>query len=154
MEISIIRNGKNVWNYESKSIKNNVRMLSFAPLLVAIPNLTTPDANVEWLDKQLPTPTNWTDDIRTVADFCRSIKEFIEKVIWCLANPFDALFKFMIWIEPMLLLICILTSTVGFILYAVKINKFLGKTTSEYIKNPVIFYLLFKIVLYALGLAI
>lgn len=114
--------------------------------------------NTQWLDNNLPSTPQIqipdSNDLKAIADFCRTVKEFIEGVIWCLANPFTALFKFMVWIEPILLIICLVVASTGVLVYLLKMDKFLGKTPSQLTKNPILFYLLFKIILYSLSLVI
>lgn len=229
MEISIHRSGKNVWNYNSKSLKKYVKTLGLNPMLLltiptqveidkiisdynsskvafdeaikgcelsidkvnkliestyevsnsqSIPNIKpvnvdvsgtgkfkdwllgnsnevqsrisgVKDANVEWITNNLPQDK---DSIQIIADFITSCNEFIEKCIWCMANPITALYNFIAWIDPVILIICLAIMGFGFVLYVLTDDKFLGKKPSQYIKSPIIFYIAFKALMYIISI--
>lgn len=154
LEISVHRNGKKLIDYKKKSFKNTKLYSSTLGLALIgmseVLNIENLNLNVIDNMKEKVTDSDWY----TMIEFFKNINNFIKNFVWCINNPLNALLIFLQWLQPLLLILCLLISSVGVISYMCGNDKIFGATPGQLIKNPILTFLLFQILVYSLTLAL
>ena len=152
LEVSIHRGYKKIVDYK-KSKKKSKKLLSSTLMfaLLSSGEISTLE-NINMIDnlKEKVTDSDWF----VMIEFFRNVNDFIKNFIWCINNPLNALLIFLQWLQPLMLIFCLLISSVGVITYMCGNDKLFGATPGQLVKNPILVFLLFQILMYSLTVAL
>lgn len=153
-EVSIHRNSRKVLDYKKRKLKDTKLYSSTLGLgligIAEISNIENINLNVIDNMKDKVTDSDWF----VMIEFFKNINNFIKNFVWCINNPLNALLVFLQWLQPLLLILCLLISSVGVLTYMCGNDKLFGATPGQLIKNPILTFLLFQILIYSLTLAL
>lgn len=151
-EISIHKDRNKIFDFKKRDKSSTKLFSSTLGLgLIGIAEISNIE-NLNVLDsmKEKVTESDWY----TIIEFFKNINNFIKNFVWCINNPLNALLVFLQWLQPLLLILCLLISSVGVITYMCGNDKLFGATPGQLIKNPILIFLLFQILMYSLVLAL
>lgn len=109
--------------------------------------------NVDWIDSQIPNyipedANKYERALISIGELAEAGKRMVVDISWCIANPIQALGKLFTIVDPIILTGCMVIVVFGLVLYIFTDDKFFGRKPTQYIKNPIIFYIAFKVVMY------
>lgn len=142
VEISIYSNYTCIFsntNRKDKKKNKSKKLNSFvAPAVITSTVITNQYnfASIEAID-------DMKDNLKAIAEFCRTVSQFIKNVCWCLANPFHALVIFLDYISPYMIGFACIIPIIGLSCHLLGTHKFLKWKPSELVINPLVVYLIY-----------
>lgn len=114
--------------------------------VIQSPSILDISQNTELLNEPIAN-NGMIENLQIIADFCKTLGEFIQNVIWIVRNPIESLVILLEYLLPLMIFLASIVPIIGLISMMFGSKKFLKWNTNDMIVNPLIVLFIYLMVL-------